>query len=73
MPTPSKVTKQPLSAAAMKDRRARDAAQAMRDREANRAAILAKTARLRAIRLAKEAEAGDSAPKQKTRSLKKPQ
>jgi hypothetical protein len=48
----------------MKERRARDAAQAMRDHEAKRVAILAKTARLRAIRLAKEAEeAGNSAPK----------
>ena len=54
----------------MKERRARDATHAMREREANRAAVLAKTARLRATRLAKEAEAGNSAPK-KTRSPKK--
>ena len=60
---------QPSSAAVMKERRARDAAQAMRDHEAKRVAILAKTARLRAIRLAKEAEAGNSVPK-KTRSPK---
>jgi len=61
---------QPSSAAAMKERRAQDAAQAMRDHEAKRVATLAKTARLRAIRLAKEAEAGEAAPK-KTRSPKK--
>jgi len=53
----------------MKERRAQDAAQAMRDHEAKRVATLAKTARLRAIRLAKEAEAGEAAPK-KTRSPK---
>jgi hypothetical protein len=47
----------------MKERRARDAAQAMRDHEAKRIAVLAKTARLRAIRLAKEAQAGNSVPK----------
>ena len=70
MPIASRATEQPSSAAAMKERRARDAAQAMREREANRAAILAKTARLRAVRLAKEAEAGNSAPN-KTRSPKK--
>ena len=64
MPIASKTTEQPASAAAKRERRAREAAQAMRDYEANRAAILAKTARLRAIRLAKEA--GNSAPK-KTR------
>jgi hypothetical protein len=70
MPIASRATEQPSSAAAMKERRARDATQAMREREANRAAILAKTARLRAARLAKEAEAGNSAAK-KTISSKK--
>ena len=59
----SKASEQPSSAAAMKERRARDAAQAMREREANRAATLANTARLRAIRLAKEAELGKVATK----------
>jgi hypothetical protein len=63
-------TAQPSSAAVMKERRAQDAAQAMRDHEAKRVAILAKTARLRAMRLAKEAEAANSAPK-KTRAPKK--
>jgi hypothetical protein len=55
----------------MKERRARDAAEALRDYEAKRVATLAKTARLRAIRLAKEAEGGgETAPKMK-RSLQK--
>jgi len=66
----SSPTAQRSSAAELKEQRARDAAQAMRDHEAKRVAVLAKTARLRAIRLAKEAEAGTSAPK-KTRSPKK--
>jgi hypothetical protein len=38
-----------------KEERARDAAQAMQDYQAERRAVLAKTARLRAERLAKEA------------------
>ncbi|HJQ57867.1 MAG TPA: hypothetical protein VJ890_13215 [Vineibacter sp.] len=40
-----------------KEERARDAAQAVREYEARRLAVHAKTARLRALRLAKEAEA----------------
>jgi len=64
MPIASKTTDQPASAAAKKERRAQEAAQAMRDYKANRVAALAKTERLRAIRLAKEA--GNAAPK-KTR------
>jgi len=66
MPIDSRSTQQQgsASAAAKKERRAQEAAQAMRDYEANRAAIRAKTERLRAIRLAKEA--GNSTPK-KTR------
>ena len=60
MPMYSRSTQQPDSAAAKKERRAREAAQAMRDYEANRVAIRAKTERLRATRLAKEA--GNSAP-----------
>jgi len=66
----SSPTAQPTSAAQLKERRARDAAQAMRDHEAKRVATLAKTARLRALRLAKEAEVGEAAPK-KTRSAQK--
>jgi hypothetical protein len=41
--------------AAMKEERARDAARAVREYEADKRAVLAKTARLRALRLAKEA------------------
>jgi hypothetical protein len=41
--------------AARREAQARDAELAMRDYEAERLAILAKTARLRALRLAKEA------------------
>ena len=63
MPITSRRTEQPISAAAMKERRARDATQAMREYETKRAAAVANTARLRAIRLAKEAEAASSAPK----------
>lgn len=68
----SSPTAQPVSAAEMKERRARDAAQAMRDHEAKRVAILAKTARLRALRLAKEAEGSEAAPK-KIRAAQKAQ
>jgi hypothetical protein len=64
MPIASKTSEQPGSAAAKKERRAQEAAQAMRDYKANRVAALAKTERLRAIRLAKEA--GNAAAK-KTR------
>ena len=42
---------------AEKELRARDAAVATREYEAERLAVLARTARLRALRLAKEAEA----------------
>ena len=42
---------------ATKEARARDAAQAMRDYEAEKLAVLAKTARLRAQRLANPAQA----------------
>jgi hypothetical protein len=42
-------------AAAMREERARDAAQAVRDYEADKLAVRANTARLRALRLAKEA------------------
>jgi len=63
MPTASKSSEQASSAAEKKERRAREAAQAMRDYQANRVATLAKTERLRAIRLAKEA--ANSAPEHK--------
>jgi hypothetical protein len=70
MPIASNASHQPSSAAALKEHRAREAAQAMREHEAKRAASLANTARLRAIRLAKEAEIANSAP-QKTKARKK--
>jgi hypothetical protein len=52
MPTASRDTKH--SIAAMKTRRAQEATQAMKDYEAERLAIRAKTERLRAERLARE-------------------
>jgi hypothetical protein len=56
----SRSAQQQGSAAAKKERRALEAAQALRDYESTRAAIRAKTERLRAARLAREA--GDSTP-----------
>jgi hypothetical protein len=53
MPTASRDNKH--SIAAMKTRRAQEATQAMKDYEAERTAIRAKTERLRAERLAREA------------------
>jgi hypothetical protein len=50
-----------VAKAATREARARDAELAMRDYEAERLAVLAKTARLRALRLAKEA--GETAHK----------
>jgi hypothetical protein len=55
MTTSSKDARQRAAAAAMREERARDAAQAMRDYEAEQLAVRANTARLRALRLAKEA------------------
>jgi hypothetical protein len=46
------------AAAAAKQERARDSAQAMLEHEAEKLAVFAKTARLRALRLAKRAEDG---------------
>jgi hypothetical protein len=58
---------QELSAkAATREARARDAELAMREYEAQRLAVLAKTARLRALRLAKEA--GEAAHKSHQKS-----
>jgi malic enzyme len=53
---------------AMKDERARDAARAMQEYQAERLAVLAKTARLRELRLAQEA--GSVAKKKATRQAK---
>jgi hypothetical protein len=47
---------QQLAAITAKEERARDAALAMREYEANKLAVRTNTARLRALRLAKEAE-----------------
>jgi hypothetical protein len=61
----SKNTRQPSSAAATKARkRAQEAAQAMQDYDAEKLALRANTARLRALRLAKEA---GNAPDPETR------
>lgn len=50
----SKDQQERAAKAALKDERARDAARAMQEYEAERRAMVAKTARLRALRLAKE-------------------
>jgi hypothetical protein len=68
MATPVKNAQQRASVAA-KEERARDAALAMQEYEAEKLAIRAKTARLRALRLAKEAEAsGHTKGKTRTRT-----
>ena len=54
MTTTLKTVAQPISAAAMKAERERDAAQAMRDYEAEQSTRQANMERLRALRLAKE-------------------
>ena len=56
-----KDVRQLSAAAAVKAERERDKAEAMREYRAERLALLANTARLRALRLAKEA-AGSQAP-----------
>lgn len=53
----SKNVQRATNMSAMKEERARDAALAMREYEAERLAVLARTARLRAVRLAQEAGA----------------
>jgi hypothetical protein len=63
MPIASQTAEKAGSAAEKRERRAREAAQAMNDYQANRVANLAKTERLRGIRLAKEA--ANSAPEHK--------
>jgi hypothetical protein len=54
MPTPSRVTQERAARSAIREKRAQDAALAMREYGAERLAALAKTTRLRALRLAKE-------------------
>lgn len=53
-----------------KEERARDAALAMRDYQAEKLAVLAKTKRLRELRLLKEAEAKPAAPAKKKATKK---
>ncbi len=53
------------STADVKNRRAQEASQAMKDHEAERVAVRAKTERLRAERLAREATTPVPAPKKK--------
>ncbi len=58
MPVSKNVQRVPATnTQAMREERARDAAAAMREYEAERRAVLVKTARLRALRLAHEARA----------------
>ncbi len=57
----SKDPEQRAAITAKKEERARDGAQAMKEYEAEQRAVLAKTERLRALRLAREA-AGDAEP-----------
>lgn len=57
--------KDPLTAAGIKQRRAQEASQAMKDHESERQAVRAKTERLRAERLAREAAAPPPPPKKK--------
>jgi hypothetical protein len=54
MPLSKNVQQTVTKAMALKEERARDAALAMREYQAERLAVLAKTARLRALRLAQE-------------------
>jgi hypothetical protein len=63
-PRPDRATRD-----AMKEDRARDAALAMKEYEADKRAVLTNTERLRALRLAKEA--GAEAPKKIEKTAKK--
>jgi hypothetical protein len=72
MATTLKDAQQRASAAATNAERARDKAQALREYEAERLARDANTARLRALRLAKEAsEAQDTKTQAPTRTRKR--
>jgi hypothetical protein len=64
MATTLKDGKQRAAAAASKEARARDGAQALREYEAEQVALRAKTARLRALRLAQEAGSTQDTKKQ---------
>jgi hypothetical protein len=69
MATVVKNAQQRAATVALKEERAREAARAMRDYEVERLAIRANTARLRALRLAKEARTDQ--PMKKKKSTKK--
>lgn len=60
MPPERKPIKDSISAAVLKHERNRDAAQAMKEHEAAKQETLAKTARLRAERLARDAKAASA-------------
>ena len=64
MATTVKESKQRAAVAAMKEQRARDGAQALQEYEAEKLALQARTARLRALRLAKEAGSRQDTEKQ---------
>ena len=64
MATTVKDSKQRAAVAAMKEQRARDGTQALQEYEAEKLALQAKTARLRALRLAKEAGSRQDTKKQ---------
>jgi hypothetical protein len=64
-----KDAQQRATVAASKEARARDGAQAMQEYEAERIAVRDRTARLRALRLAKEAE--DTQPTKKQQPARK--
>jgi hypothetical protein len=53
-----------------KEERAREGAKAMRDYEAEGRAVHEKTARLKALRLAKEAAEKEAQPKKESRQIK---
>jgi hypothetical protein len=55
----------------MREERAKDAARALQEHEAERQAAIAKTARLRALRIAKEANAQQQQPPSKRGKAKK--
>jgi len=66
---PAKARPDRAAREAMKEDRARSAAQAMKDYEADRRAVVANAERLRALRLAKEA--GEATAAKPTKSVKK--
>lgn len=72
MNTKTKNPDEKTAAAAMKEQRARDAVLAMREYEQEKLAVLARTEKLRAARLARESEAAKAPPKPAVAAAKKP-